>query len=261
MGIVTPLLLLIQIFRTAEPPDSQRVYALLALIAAAASLGSFFKAYHFEPSVDCFAARPQNPVSYLWFIALMFANFAGIKGMSLLPTLLGILVGLMLVTAFVFAISRLVAQPVENRHRHLIIAALSGYAMLFCINTAIGRICLGIDAGQAPRYMAYLITGFLALYLTLLEMRKNVRRNLMMGSFLAFIAWCGLHLNEMDWLTARNRAHDQRAWRECYLKRESVEECDAITGSKIYPWPQATHLQEKLQFLKQRHLNLYSDQK
>jgi len=261
MGIVTPLLLLIQSFYGAEAPNAQRIYSLLAFVAAASSFASFLIGYPFNPAADCFSTRPQNPVLYLWFVTLMFANFAGIKGIGPLPIVIGALLGFAILTSFVFAMSRVLAQRKENHERYLVIAALSGYALLFCVNTAVGRICLGLDHGQAPRYVVYLITGMLAFYFVLILIPKSQTRNFALSAFLMLAAWCSLHLDTWTWLSARNRAHDQRAWRECYLKRESVEECDAITGSKIYPWPDTTHLQEKLQFLKQNHLNLYSDQK
>ncbi|HEX7961517.1 MAG TPA: hypothetical protein VF493_16465 [Terriglobales bacterium] len=265
MGVVTPLLLTIELLR-AKGSGHSRTYPLLALIAALASLASFLSGYVFAPAVDCFAARPQNPLPYLWFIALMLANFAGIKGMGLVATVAGAVIALAMLIAFGFAAKGVIARPStsdppESREGHYVVAALMAYALLFCLNTAIGRICLGIDAGQASRYIPYLILAFFALYLSILEIRPSITRKLMLSGALVFAVWCGLHLNYMDWLIARNRAHDQRAWRECYLQRESVAECDAITRTKIYPWPEATHLQEKLQFLKQKHLNLYSDQK
>jgi hypothetical protein len=265
MGIVTPLLLLVQLFRGAEPGNPQRMQTLLALIAAAASLVSFFSGYVFAPAVDCFSARPQNPIPYLWFVVLMFANFAGVKGMTLLSTAVGGALALATVAAFVFAMKLLLApskdRQSEDRRRYLVIAGILGYALLFCLNTAIGRICLGTDAGQASRYIPYLILSFFGLYLSILTIRRSQMRKLMISIILLFGVWCGLNLSYIDWLKARNRVHDQRAWRECYLQHESVKQCDTITGSPIYPWPEATHLQEKLQFLKQKHLNLYSDQR
>jgi hypothetical protein len=260
MGIVTPLLLTIQLIRNANDDSSPRIYPMLALIGAVASLLSFSIGYRFDPAVTCLSDNPHTPLPYLWFVALMFANFAGVKDSGVFPTLFSGLLGLMFIGSFAFAVERLIHQRVQSL-RYLVVAALSLYALLFCFNTAIGRICLGITAGQQPRYMPYMITAFLALYFTLASLRSSLARHLTLLGFLALAAWCSLHLDTWTWLSARNRTHDQRAWRECYLKRESVEECDTITGSKIYPWPEATHLQEKLQFLKQNHLNLYSDQK
>ena len=260
MGIVTLLLLVTEVY-AAEAGTPQRKQSLVALLAAAASLASFFIGYHLDSASPCLAANPHSAFPYVWFIALMFAYFAGAQGLGFVPTLLGSLMGVALLMWFIFALKCLMLRESRNRQRYLVIAALAGYAFLFCINTAIGRICLGITAGQQPRYMPYMITAFLALYLSFASIRSPQSRNLVLSGFLVFAAWCSLHLDTWTWLSARNRSRDQHAWRECYLRRESVEECDAITGSKIYPSPEATHLQEKLQFLKQKHLNLYADQK
>ena len=261
MGVVTPLLLASELFRDAEPAHSRRTYSLLALLAATASLVSFFLSYRFDSASPCFSANPHTLLPYLWFIALMFPNFAGIKGMGLRATISGALIGLTVLASLIFAIKRLVTRESRDRERYFVIAALSAYALLFCLNTAIGRICLGIDAGQQPRYVPYMISAFLGLYLASATIRTSRIRAVALSGFLLFATWCSLHLDTWTWLSARNRSRDQRAWRECYLQRESVRECDAITGSKIYPSPEATHLQEKLQFLKQRRLNLYSDQR
>lgn len=48
-------------------------------------------------------------------------------------------------------------------------------------------------------------------------------------------------------------------WKNCYLRLEDVGRCDEITNFTIYPPPEtATHLQEKLPYLKQHQLNLYA---
>lgn len=260
MGVVTPFLLAIEL-RGSEERSPGRTYSLLALIAAGASLAFFFFNYRFESASPCFSANPRTLLPYLWFIALMFPNFAGIKGSGPLPTIFGTLIILVLLISFLVAIRWLIVRESRDRQSYLVIAALSAYALLFCLNTAIGRICLGITAGQQPRYIPYLITAFLSLYMASAIIRTSQMRAVVLSIFLVFAAWSSLHLDTWTWLSARNRSYDQRAWRECYLKRESVKECDAITGSKIYPSPEATHLQEKLQFLKQNRLNLYADQK
>jgi hypothetical protein len=47
------------------------------------------------------------------------------------------------------------------------------------------------------------------------------------------------------------------AWRECYLARHSIPECDALTHFQILN-PKTTQPQEKLDFLEHNHLNLYA---
>jgi hypothetical protein len=51
----------------------------------------------------------------------------------------------------------------------------------------------------------------------------------------------------------------KRAWRECYMARHDSFGCDNLTKFQVHPHPEATHLQEKLDFLERNHLNLYAD--
>jgi hypothetical protein len=55
-------------------------------------------------------------------------------------------------------------------------------------------------------------------------------------------------------------ADGKRRWGECYLRRHDIQGCDRETGFPIYPNAAATRLQEKLDFLEARHLNLFRTQ-
>lgn len=48
------------------------------------------------------------------------------------------------------------------------------------------------------------------------------------------------------------------AWRHCYLSGHRAAECDRACGP-IYPRPEETHLQEKLDYLQATRQNLFSD--
>src|SRR5439155_1668734 len=51
-------------------------------------------------------------------------------------------------------------------------------------------------------------------------------------------------------------ADGKRAWAECYKKIADIHACDSTAKFPIYPGPEATGLQQKLDFLQQHHLNL-----
>jgi hypothetical protein len=53
----------------------------------------------------------------------------------------------------------------------------------------------------------------------------------------------------------------KQRWRTCYLQSEGVTHCDEVAGFPIHPRREQTHLDEKLRFLKENHLNLYADAK
>jgi len=52
----------------------------------------------------------------------------------------------------------------------------------------------------------------------------------------------------------------KQQWKTCYLATEDVQQCNQLVGASVYIHsPEQTHLQEKLQFLKQTRQNLYAD--
>jgi len=48
-------------------------------------------------------------------------------------------------------------------------------------------------------------------------------------------------------------------WKNCYLKTEDIEKSNQLSGIKVHPDPERTHLRSKLDYLKRRELNLYLD--
>ncbi|MGA7929304.1 MAG: hypothetical protein WCA20_25305 [Candidatus Sulfotelmatobacter sp.] len=52
-------------------------------------------------------------------------------------------------------------------------------------------------------------------------------------------------------------SNSKRAWRECYLARHNVEQCNNLTNFQVYFNAQGPRLQKKLDFLERNHLNLF----
>jgi hypothetical protein len=48
------------------------------------------------------------------------------------------------------------------------------------------------------------------------------------------------------------------SWKSCHLRLGDLARCDAIAHASVYPAPDARHLQQKLDFLKERRLNLFA---
>jgi hypothetical protein len=259
-GLLTPVLLLLEYLHLRRSIGGAN-FCIAAVALSALSLFSFFIGYRFDPAADCFANRTSNPVEYIWFVALMFANFVGAKSTKILPTIIGGLILAALAVVLTRGAQQLFRLSAPQTKICLVVTSLSAYVLLFCANAAIGRICFGVDAAQQSRYMTYLIPGFLALYFSATALRTAPQHYLLRLVVLLIIGWSSLHLHNWDWLTARNHSRDRTGWRECYLKLESVDQCTAMTGFEVHPSPEGTHLKEKLDFLKQRHLNLYADER
>jgi hypothetical protein len=261
IGVVTPALLALDYYANVRHLAPKYQWGSAAALAISiAALASFFVHYKFDPAVDCFSPAPENPVLYPWFVALMFANAAGLKILSLtLQTLIGSIALLLLVVGLLITVKRLTAREADTWPRDAAIAALLAYSAVFCLNTAYGRLCVGLAGAGASRYTLYEILGLFGLYLYALS---NHGRNLRVSLILILLVFAMLGarpLNRKDAWELVYLSNRKSVWRECYLARHDIYECDALTHFQIDPTPGAPRLQEKLDFLERNHLNLYDN--
>jgi len=262
VGMVTAALLGLDYYgNTRHLAPKYRWGSGAALAISVASVASFFVGYKFQSGVDCFSPAPGNPVLYLWFVALMLAHAVGLNILSLtFATLIGASSLMLLLVALRVVFKRLLAaRQAGTWSRDAAIATLLAYCALFCFNTAYGRLCLGLAAAGASRYAPYVVLGFFGLYLFALS---NANRTLSVSLVLVslvFAMFCARPLNRREARAMENMTEGKRAWRECYLVRRDIHECDALTHFQVHPKPEATHLQEKLDFLERNRLNLYAD--
>jgi len=229
--------------------------SVAALVIAIASLGSFFINYTWAPGVDCFQPPKDELWAYPWFMSLMLARFLGLKQGIGWPTVvgMGVLMGALLVFA-IHVTCLLIRRPAQEA---LVGAVLISFSLLFSANTAIGRRCLGLpQAAQASRYVTLMIPAFLAMYFFLLSWKSGYR-NLVLLLFVPLLVFASVPKTDS---TTHWYADGKHAWAECYKKSGDIHACDQTTQFAIYPVPERTNLQQKLDFLRQHHLNLFADQ-
>jgi hypothetical protein len=208
----------------------------------------------------------QHPIVYFLFMDVMFATFMRVKiGKFLVSAIL--LGGLTLLAALIVMgvfIKKLLTDETSAMTRTIVVSILLAYCLLFCLNTAMGRICLGIGAAQGSRYSSYLVLGFFAvLFGCLVRQQQSLAHHLRV---------CGLRVddadsapvNTVDDLTMREYRQKRRGWRHCYLARHDIQQCDALTQFQILPRSDTAELkekrlQEKLDFLERNHLKLFFD--
>lgn len=227
-----------------------RVPAIGFLIACL-SMASFFMNYLFQPAVDCFEFPYHNPFAYPWFMALMFSTFAGIKTPVVLATLLGL--ATLLLSIFVIAMH--LREAVRVSPLQLTILVMLGFSLLFSFNTAIGRVCSALpNSAQQSRYATLLIPAFLAIYFHLLTLPSEAIRARLLVILGLMLVPGHIHVPRMaGWFV-----DGKRAWAACYRQTENIAYCDASTGFKIYPDAERTQLKQKLDYLKDRRLNLFA---
>ncbi len=147
----------------------------------------------------------------------MAARFFGVATSLSLAAIVGI--PLVLCAAGIFAV--LAAKLVSKGNLgniQLIAAILLAFSILFAVDTAIGRVCLGTAAALAPRYATLLIPGVTGIYFYLQTLSPDgIRRGITSIFILLLIPGCLSIDSGADWY-----ADGKRAWVECYLRTENI---------------------------------------
>jgi hypothetical protein len=229
---------------------------LAGILVAAVSLGSFFHGYTFQPAVDCFQFPRHNLVQYPWFVAVMFSTFAGVPSPIVLITILGVVILSFAIFVLGAQMWKLIGGQDRFRHIHLTITVLLAYSLLLSANTAVGRVCLGIPAGaQSSRYATLLIPAFLGMYFYLLTVEFARLRHILLALLIVIVIPGHVHIS----VGAQWFVNGKRAWAACYKQMGDIGFCDSTTGFPVYPVPERTRLKQKLDYLKEHRLNLFSD--
>ena len=246
VGVISPVVFAVALLR-----PGQRAAKAAGLIGSLLLFASFFHDYRFLPAVDCFVFPIPHPERYGEYAGLLLSHPFGVfhfAGWSRVPIVALLLVELAL--GFLAAVQLFRTESSLWRSTFI----LSGFSLLFAFNAAVGRICTGMDSAASSRYVPYAIPALLALYLALHELPWPPLRTAALAGFLAVCVAKELHQQkERDFL--RHYAGLKANWRECYLREHRIDACARVAA--IYPAPAATHLQEKLDFLEQRGLNLF----
>jgi hypothetical protein len=266
MGLITPALLTLECYSAARRGGArgELAYASLALLVSLASMAVFFAiGYSFQPAVTCFRFPDPHPSYYPLYVGLMFAGFWRFAGQGWPPYVVGISLALLTACLCARHAYLLLREGATDRRASLVITALTGFSVLFSVSTAIGRVCTGLNTAPAPRYMLYLIPGFLALYFHLRLSVKDAgalpRAALYLFLLMSFLTVRPLTDAGASPLEAYRRG--KADWRRCYLETESVGECNRRTNFEVYPTHDPATLaaiEEKLLYLKRNRLNLYA---
>jgi hypothetical protein len=234
----------------------RRAAAVLGLALAAAVLASFFSGWRFVTAADCFRFPHPHPVEYLDYLGFLLARPLGMHRLGGVRTWLarGVALGALGFTLWVLVrLFRRDEMPVR------VVALLVGFTCLFGLNTAAGRVCLGLETAGSARYVPYAAPGWVGLVIAArLRARPRVRWSVV-GAVLVLITLRTFNVRA-DEAWGRHYADGKGRWAACYRQRHDLRGCDLETGFPLHPAPGTTRMQQKLDFLEARHLNLFRTQ-
>ena len=261
VGLICPFAIALELWvhrSDVEQKDLQ--LGTVAVILSCLSLLSFGLGFRFadgvcpahaftNPSNGLPVSYP-NPLHYFLFTSFMFADFVGLKAqINLVPSILagsGMLIG-MLAALFV-ACRRL-------RHSTVPVLLIS-YSFLFALATAHGRMCLGLGAAVASRYMVYLVPALFGVYLLATGAQDRVVRFFALAvlAVVAFASSITIHTADREDMAAlRNIRTD---WKNCYLSERSLYRCNQKTGATIYSYP--GNIQDRIDLIEREHVNFFA---
>lgn len=255
VGFITPVLFAVEIFH------GRRERGWLAPAAALAisllSLGAFFIGYQVAPAAGCLVFSWMPLLHYLWFAGLVFSTVFFLGGHSLFPSLVGLaalLLALLICGWCVYQFLRRRGDPAYQ----IVGITITGSSLLFAINAAVGRLCHGIEGAHAARYIPYVMPAFIGIYFSLLSLRGLWTRRALVAIFTVVVLAGAVPFSRQERRGLVSMHGLKTAWKVCYLQTGSIDYCNSHTRFQIYPVPAATHLEQKLEFLKAHRLNLFN---
>ena len=252
IGLLCPLALSLSIWRIEKHGKKERIVAIAALVLSIAILASFFVGYT-TAGASCSANegfRTYNPLNYFLFTAFMFANVIGLK--CTLALLSSILVG-SAVLLFLASMFTYMATIAEVNTASLL---LMGYALLFAIATAYGRMCLGLGAALGSRYVIHLMPAFIGVYLFSIG-RPGRATRLLLTVVLAIVGSLSLRLHPADQQIMSSISIHRKEWQRCYLAKHDLGGCNRETRATKFTYPDT--IQDKIDYLEKHRLNLFAD--
>jgi hypothetical protein len=233
---------------TSQPRAWNAAGAALSLVG----LGSFFIGYRFSSAVDCFVFPHARPLEYIPFAGLIVMRPLRLVHMVRIAPLLAVLGALLAAaTAAWGAVTVVRRRSLLNRTLFI----FSTFSLLFIANSAVGRICLGMQAALASRYVPYVVPLWLAVYFALDAGTTRALRG-SAGALVAALMFVQIFVHD-DTANIRWYSEGKSSWRACFLVTRDEAACNQASKFQIYPVTHAPPVEQMLDFLRRNRLNIY----
>jgi hypothetical protein len=252
LGGITPAVLL-RLAYTPQLTARERAIYAGGVAASVATVALFLYGFVLLSAADCFQFPHTRPWEYVPYSGLLLTRPSGTGAAGRL--LVGSLVATGMAAFVGYTVFRLIRQRRDSAF-WLVTSCLAGFTLLFALTSAAGRVCLGFDSAMATRYIPYVLPGILAVYLVI--RRASARSSIASALLPVFLVACIAKERDRGSLTEAETYLDyKQRWRDCYLSTHDINACDMAAGHGVYPAPQVTRLQQKLDWLEARGLSLF----
>jgi hypothetical protein len=212
------------------------------------------------PAVDCFQFPDERWYLYPVFMAITFSSaILPDRLLSLQSIAIGLLFMGIILCMLVMVFMKL--RPRDAHYaRHQAIFILIAFSLVFSAATAAGRLCLGLEAATATRYVPLIMPGFIGAYLFFLNVPALVKSRAVMPLLLA--AAILVMLTGWPWQRHCIAVHNRKgkeAWVAAFKQTNDVGLADTLSVYSIYPDPERTGLAHKLEWLRMNRYSLFRE--
>jgi hypothetical protein len=257
-GVLVPVVFTIEAIQAHRQKQSNHAMIAICGIAACAVSWSIFSiGYVFEPANPTFHFPYDKPLEYVGFVAIMLSNFYGAANRNPLAVPIGLMLTASLVAICIYHFRQMLRYGTLNRRTSVILFLLSVYALIYCFNTAIGRVSMGWKSTPlSSRYVILMIPAGMAIYLQLATVKRRLYALALPVFYCLLIAPGALQLTAVDRRIIHVLHHDRRiAWANAYLATHDEMEANRLSNFAVYPLP--GHIQDELDILEANHLNFF----
>lgn len=253
-GVLTPLILAVEAAHAMRARDGRHAAAAAAGVAACVASGILFaRGYAFQPGAPGFAFPYPHPAQYLAFVGAMLGNFFGAPLLSTFGIVLGLVVAAALAAICAWHARLLAIAGAVREPKSVVLFCLSAFTLLYCADTAVGRVQLGPTAPLASRYVTLMIPGALALFLQLAALARRCAWEWPALAFAIALVPGTCFLRPLDIVGVNWYAQGKARWKAAYLETHDEAKADKAADFRIYPAP----VTDRLKYLEDRKLNLF----
>jgi hypothetical protein len=258
----------------AELRQGRRAAAMVALCSLGVCvLGwvGFSWGYVFDPAAPGYRFPWSPETDYVKFVILMVTAPAGWEGATAFHYAIGILMLTALLAATVWAVRGFLMERALNSRRAAVLL-LAASSLVYCAETAVGRIQFGVSGGLTSRYVTLVIPALVAVYLWIGAVGSRWRW--LVYALLWFLVavpylslagrplvdWPG-SLGESTWMFERTQriASQKIAFVTAYLSGENIRQIAAKQHALVFPEDHLDYIEPRLEFQKAHRLSFFAD--
>lgn len=224
-----------------------------AFLVSLATMVLFFVNYKFNPAISDFRVIHPHIVALPFTLA---AGLAFVCGIAKTPW--NLLFGSVVLGLLFFAFITRMRGAAKGDVPSIVTTSLIVFTTLFMLSTVEGRISLGANCLSVSRYIPLLTPGFVGIYLSLSRVHAGILRNIFVFTAIVLAIGMSARVSDADLRMMTKFRDSKEIWIAVYQQTGNLDTAHTASGIILYPSPLPADFEEKMEYLRQHRLNLFT---